>query len=187
MVEACGARWRWPTAMPPTPRPRMPATTCWWWYAAAPPPASGSCRPGRRPSRERAALTCTGARLRRLTRRMTVFYEQYLRSVGLRLGQYSILAHLSSEPQSLLELAARLEMDRTTLSRGLRPLILNGWVVESRGTDARQHLFALSGAGRDLRGSPTHAGAKRNWRSKRASTGTSWRHCMIPSIARCSA
>lgn len=82
---------------------------------------------------------------------MTVFYEQYLRGAGLRLGQYSILAHLSSEPQSLVELAARLEMDRTTLSRGLRPLIANGWVVESRGTDARQHLFALSGAGRDLR------------------------------------
>ncbi|MBX3679686.1 MarR family winged helix-turn-helix transcriptional regulator [Cognatazoarcus halotolerans] len=92
-------------------------------------------------------LPCTGARLRRLTRRMTVFYEQYLRSVGLRLTQYSVLAHLSEVPQSLLELAARLETDRTTLSRGLRPLIANGWVSEMRGADARQHLFVLSAEG----------------------------------------
>lgn len=96
-------------------------------------------------------LSCTGARLRRLTRRMTVFYEQYLRTVGLRLGQYSALAHLCAEPQSLRELSDRLEMDRTTLSRGMRPLIANGWVVETRGADARQHLFALSAAGIDFR------------------------------------
>lgn len=92
-------------------------------------------------------LPCTGARVRRLTRRMTVFYEQYLRSVGLRLTQYSVLAHLADEPQSLIDLAARLEMDRTTLSRGLRPLIAKGWVSETRGADARQHLFALSTEG----------------------------------------
>lgn len=94
-----------------------------------------------------APLPCTGARLRRVSRRMTAFYEHYLRSIGLRLTQYSVLAHLSAEPQSLLDLAALLEMDRTTLSRGLRPLISNGWVVESRGGDARQHLFALSDEG----------------------------------------
>lgn len=96
-------------------------------------------------------LPCTGARLRRLSRRMTVFYEQYLRTVGLRLTQYSVLAHLSDEPQSLIDLAARLEMDRTTLSRGLRPLIAKGWVNETRGSDARQHFFALSAEGLSFR------------------------------------
>ncbi|WP_323002335.1 MarR family winged helix-turn-helix transcriptional regulator [Denitromonas sp.] len=89
-------------------------------------------------------LPCTGARLRRLTRRVTVFYEQYLRSVGLRLTQYSLLAHLDTAPQSLLALAGRLEMDRTTLTRGLKPLVAAGWVVQHPGRDARQRLLSLT-------------------------------------------
>ena len=94
-----------------------------------------------------APLPCTGARLRRLTRRVTVFYEQHLRAAGVRLTQYSILAHLDRTPQPLTALAERLEMDRTSLTRGLRPLIESGWVSESRGEDARRHLFVLTSAG----------------------------------------
>ncbi|MCB1906064.1 MAG: winged helix-turn-helix transcriptional regulator [Rhodocyclaceae bacterium] len=96
-------------------------------------------------------LPCTGARLRRLSRRTTVFYEQYLRPLGLRLTQYSVLVHLGSAPQALLELADRLEMDRTTLTRSLRPMIDRGWVVVSRGSDARMRLFSLSPDGLALR------------------------------------
>ncbi|MCB1916732.1 MAG: winged helix-turn-helix transcriptional regulator [Rhodocyclaceae bacterium] len=96
-------------------------------------------------------LPCTGARLRRLGRRTTVFYEQYLRPLGLRLTQYSVLVHLGSAPQALLELAERLEMDRTTLTRSLRPMIDRGWVVVSRGSDARLRLLSLSPDGLALR------------------------------------
>lgn len=96
-------------------------------------------------------LPCTGARLRRLTRRVTVHYEHYLRSLDLRLTQYSLLMHLGTAPQSLLELAERLEMDRTTLTRGLRPLARRGLLAESRGSDARMRLLALTPAGEALR------------------------------------
>ncbi|WP_186300254.1 MarR family winged helix-turn-helix transcriptional regulator [Denitromonas ohlonensis] len=96
-------------------------------------------------------LACTGARLRRLTRRVTVFYEQYLRSVGLRLTQYSLLAHLELEPQPLQVLAEKLEMDRTTLTRGIKPLVAAGWIVQTPGADARQRLLALSPEGVELR------------------------------------
>ena len=78
---------------------------------------------------------------------MTSFYEQHLRAVGLKLSQYSVLAHLTTEPQTLLHLADKLEMDRTTLSRGLQPLIEQGWVIEVAGTDARQRCFMLTGKG----------------------------------------
>jgi DNA-binding MarR family transcriptional regulator len=100
-----------------------------------------------RPTDPSLPLPCTGARLRRLTRRVTVFYEQYLRAAGLRLTQYSLLAHLDTTPRSLIDLAEALEMDRTSLTRGLRPLIARGWVRESRGRDARRHLFELSAEG----------------------------------------
>jgi len=92
-------------------------------------------------------LPCTGGRARRLTRRMTAFYEGYLREVGLRLPQYSLLMHLDVEPQSLQHLAERMDMDRTTLTRALKPLAAADWVVPSAGGDARQRLFALTASG----------------------------------------
>jgi len=103
-------------------------------------------------------LPCTGGRARRLTRRLTSFYEQHLRTIGLKLGQYSLLMHLSEQPQSMTELAARLEMDRTTLTRSLGPLLEHGWVKTIAGGDARQRLFALSNEGLRFR-----AQAQQHW------------------------
>ena len=96
-------------------------------------------------------LACTGARLRKLTRRMTSFYEQHLRGIGLRLSQYSVLVNMSSEPQTLLQLADRLEMDRTTLTRSVKPMVDRGWVAEVPGADARQRRLILTGAGHRFR------------------------------------
>lgn len=96
-------------------------------------------------------LPCTGARLRKLTRRMTSFYEQHLRGIGLKLSQYSLLMNLGSEPQTLLQLAGRLEMDRTTLTRGLKPMIDAGWITEVDGCDARERRLVLTTAGRRCR------------------------------------
>lgn len=96
-------------------------------------------------------LPCTGARLRKLTRRMTSFYEQHLRGIGIKLSQYSLLMNLGSEPQTLLQLAGRLEMDRTTLTRGLKPMIDAGWISEVAGTDARERRLVLTTAGRRFR------------------------------------
>ena len=92
-------------------------------------------------------VACTGARLRRLTRRVTAFYEHHMRSTGLKLSQYSLLAQLSEVPQSLTALADRMEIDRTTLTRSLQPLLEHGLVGEPSGTDARQRLFALTADG----------------------------------------
>jgi DNA-binding MarR family transcriptional regulator len=96
-------------------------------------------------------LPCTGGRLRKLTRRMTSFYEQHLRSIGIKLSQYSVLMNISTEPQTLLQLAARLEMDRTTLTRSLKPMIDQGWVAEVAGDDARQRLLILTACGHRFR------------------------------------
>ena len=103
---------------------------------------------------------CTAATVRRLARRMTAFYEQHLRSTGLKLSQYSVLANLSREPQSLLQLAARLELDRTTLTRSLKTLAANGWVAEVDGADARQRLLVLTAAGEHFRKQ-----ARASWKS----------------------
>ena len=104
-------------------------------------------------------LVCTGARLRRLTRRVTAFYEHHMRDSGLKLSQYSLLAQLSEVPQSLTTLADRMEIDRTTLTRSLQPLLEQGWVAESSGTDARQRLFVRTASGTGARNA-----ARKYWR-----------------------
>jgi DNA-binding MarR family transcriptional regulator len=96
-------------------------------------------------------LPCTGARARRLTRRLTSFYEHHLRGVGITLPQYSLLMRLSDVPQPLTRLAQCLEMDRTTLTRNLRPLLERGWVEETAGPDARRRLLLLTRAGARFR------------------------------------
>jgi DNA-binding MarR family transcriptional regulator len=104
-------------------------------------------------------VACTGARLRRLTRRVTAHYEHHMRASGLKLSQYSLLAQLSDVPQSLTALARRMEIDRTTLTRSLQPLLDQGLVGESSGTDARQRLFVLTASGARMR-----AAARKQWR-----------------------
>ena len=104
-------------------------------------------------------LVCTGARLRRLTRRVTAFYEHHMRDSGLKLSQYSLLAQLSDAPQSLTALADRMEIDRTTLTRSLQPLLEQRLVDESTGTDARRRLFVLTQSGARLR-----TDARKQWR-----------------------
>jgi DNA-binding MarR family transcriptional regulator len=104
-------------------------------------------------------IACTGARLRRLTRRVTAFYEHHMRATGLKLSQYSLLAQLSEMPQSLTALADRMEIDRTTLTRNLQPLLEQGLVGESSGADGRQRLFVLTANGTRVR-----TRARKQWR-----------------------
>lgn len=110
---------------------------------------------------------CTGARLRRLTRRVTAFYEHHMRDSGLKLSQYSLLAQLAHSAQSLTTLADRMEVDRTTLTRNLQPLLQRGWIEEFSGSDARQRLFALTASGERVR-----RAARVRWRQAQAALET---------------
>ena len=106
-----------------------------------------------------AAIPCTAACVRRVARRMTAYYEQYLAATGISLSQYSLLSNLSDTAQSQSALAARLEMDRTTLTRNLKPMLDKGWVATVHGSDARQRLCKLTARGRKAR-----AGARESWK-----------------------
>ncbi|MEJ1096747.1 MULTISPECIES: MarR family winged helix-turn-helix transcriptional regulator [unclassified Pseudoxanthomonas] len=94
-----------------------------------------------------ALSPCTCFHLRRATRRVTQIYDHELAVVDLSLNQYSILRRTQRGPRMLGELAEELGMDRTTLSRNLKPLLDSGLLSEARGKDARQRLIALSDAG----------------------------------------
>jgi DNA-binding MarR family transcriptional regulator len=93
---------------------------------------------------------CSCAMLRRTARCVTRRYDRALRPVGLRLTQYSILANLDSAgAMSITALAERLGMDRSTLSRNLRPLERAGLVRFQDGSDRRAREAAITAAGHD--------------------------------------
>ena len=96
-----------------------------------------------------AEMRCTCAVLRRATRRLTQFYDDAMKPTGLKLTQYSVLSNLAQvENPSITDLAERLMMDRTTLTRNLGPLEKAGWIRVGRGGDARSRAVMLTEEGR---------------------------------------
>lgn len=73
-----------------------------------------------------SASACTCSRMRRLTRRLTALYDEHLAAAGLRVTQYALLVTLNKEGGAagvtLSDLASAMDMDRTTLTRNLKPL-----------------------------------------------------------------
>ena len=103
---------------------------------------------------------CTCDRLRKLTRRITQHYDTRLAPAGLRVTQYSLLAHLvRGGPTPMSELARLMEMDRTTLTRNLKPLADAGLVDIAPGADARRRVVSATARGREAR-----SGARELWR-----------------------
>jgi DNA-binding MarR family transcriptional regulator len=92
---------------------------------------------------------CACTTLRGLARRATAIYDEVLEPVGLKQTQYSVLARLDRLVHcSLGELAEICDLDVTSLSRGLRPLIANGWVKSGPGKDDRTKRYELTARGK---------------------------------------
>ncbi|UNK49229.1 MarR family winged helix-turn-helix transcriptional regulator [Lysobacter sp. S4-A87] len=91
---------------------------------------------------------CTCFRLRKLARLVSQRYDRELAQVGININQYSILRRAAATPRAVGELARELGMDRTTLSRDLKPLAASGWVETVSGEDARQRLIRVTASGK---------------------------------------
>jgi DNA-binding MarR family transcriptional regulator len=96
-----------------------------------------------------AVQGCTCAKLRRLTRRVTAAYDRIMVPQGMTVTQYSLLSQLQHlEGQSLSQIAAHLDMDRSSLTRTLKPLVEAGWVaLRASPLDARARSVHLSPTG----------------------------------------
>lgn len=90
---------------------------------------------------------CTCFRLRKLARLMSQRYDRELAPAGLNINQYSILRRAAPRPRAIGDLSRELGMDRTTLTRDLKPLASAGWVELVTGDDARQRLIKVTAAG----------------------------------------
>jgi DNA-binding MarR family transcriptional regulator len=93
-------------------------------------------------------LGCTCFKLRKLTRAMSRLYDHHLATVGLKTTQYSVLVNASRAALPVAELADLLGVERTTLTRNLKPLMDAGWLELKPGTDSRQRIVTITEEGR---------------------------------------
>jgi DNA-binding MarR family transcriptional regulator len=101
------------------------------------------------PWRDPVLGACACSQLRRATRAVSSFYDEHMAPAGLTITQYALLVSIA-RPGAIArtQLAAALGMERTTLTRNLKPLERDGLVAESPGDDRRQHLLSLTASGR---------------------------------------
>ena len=97
-----------------------------------------------------AELTaCTCANLRKASRAVTQVYDAALQPTGLKATQFTLLATLATFGDlPLTRLAEALVMDRTTLTRNLKPLVGKGLVDVARDDDQRVRRIGLTPSGR---------------------------------------
>ncbi len=97
----------------------------------------------------RQLTICSCNLVRRSARKITQFYERNLREAGIKPTQFSILAALANTgPVPLTQLADRLLLERTSLTRNLNVLERHGWVKLKAGEeDLRQRVVSLSEKG----------------------------------------
>ena len=95
---------------------------------------------------------CVSNQLHQTARAVNRVYCEELRAVDLNRAQFSILAYLETLKRSqLTELAGLLFMDRTTLSRNLKPLEARGLIqVSPDPDDRRARQVELTEEGRQL-------------------------------------
>lgn len=92
---------------------------------------------------------CAGANVRLAERRITHFLEQHMSDAGLSLAQFGLLTHIAAaHDDTITELAARLGLDQSTLSRNLRALEADGLVeIVTAESDLRRRAVWLTEAG----------------------------------------
>ena len=136
------------------------ATTC--------APRQSAARPGAPPAQPLPS-GCTNFRLRQLTRRVSQHFDRIVGAAGIKTTQYSLLSQIERHgPVAPGELARRMSMDASTLTRNLRPLLDRGWAELGPGADGRSRLVTATPAGR----------------AKRAEAGRQWKRAQLEINAR---
>ncbi len=99
----------------------------------------------------RMAAECIGVRIRLLNRIVTNVYDTALRPLGLKTSQLNVLAAAAylgvARPA---EVAERLQMDVSTLSRNIDRMKNRGWLEVVPDEDGRMQPFQLTREGQAL-------------------------------------
>lgn len=98
--------------------------------------------------RYRQLLSCKCFKMRKASRFVTQFYDKKLKSVGIKITQFSILSFIAtSENKTMNALSKEMLMDRTTLTRGLNILLKEGLITQTKSSDSRKKIMKLTEKG----------------------------------------
>jgi DNA-binding MarR family transcriptional regulator len=96
-----------------------------------------------------AVRDCTCFNLRKATRVVTQLFDDVMQPTGLRATQFTLLAAISATGAiAISKLSKVLVMDRTTLTRNLKPLETKRLVKIVPGEDRRTRTLTLTDKGR---------------------------------------
>ncbi|NOQ90398.1 MAG: MarR family transcriptional regulator [Gammaproteobacteria bacterium] len=99
-------------------------------------------------SQQHDLQNCACFNVRKSARVLTKHYDDALHPLGLKPTQFTILAVLSSiDAITVTDLAEFMVLDRTTLTRNLRPLEKQGMLKTNAGEDRRTRMISLSKKG----------------------------------------
>ena len=117
---------------------------------------------------------CTHAHLRKAMRTVSQAYDEALKPSGLRATQFTLLSVLAkSGPMPLTRLADIIVVDRTTLTRNLRPLERDGLVASKVTPGSADQRVVDYGKGKTRRinwrcrfGERSRSGSSMGWAMK---------------------
>jgi DNA-binding MarR family transcriptional regulator len=93
--------------------------------------------------------TCACFNLRKASRVITQHFDAILEPSGLLITQFTILVAVEmAKSRTINELAEVLGMDRTTITRNLKPLKREGWLKSEPGQDQRTRIVSLTTEGK---------------------------------------
>jgi len=97
-----------------------------------------------------SAGVCTCGELRKAARAITLLYDNAFKSSGLLSTQFNVLqAIYNIDSMRISDLANKLGMDRTTLTRNLSVLEREGFIKISQGKDHRARIVTTTQKGRN--------------------------------------
>ena len=89
--------------------------------------------------------TCHCILLRKASRKVSSYYDEVLAPLGVNIGQFSLLRNINrTAPVSLTDLAARVELDRSTVGRNTKVLERMGLVKIGHGEDQREAMLEVT-------------------------------------------
>ncbi len=96
-------------------------------------------------------LPCMNLSYRKASRVISQIYDRELAEMGWKCTQFSILRAVREMRQTTnAELQELLVLKQTTLTRGLKPLIRDGYIKIEPGQDKREKLLSLTTEGKNL-------------------------------------
>ena len=100
---------------------------------------------------ETIASECLAVRIRLLNRTVTNIFDAALRPLGVKVSQLNVLMVVAKRgPISPGDVARRLNMEKSTVSRNVDRMRTHGWLKVSDGDSGRKQILELGTAGRKL-------------------------------------